>query len=356
MAKKKLAPKKTTITIIRDFCSKWWRALQSRVRGLMARRPHRSFHRTLRRDYSRSLALPGYWSFTNYVRVTLTRNRKLFLGLAAFYGVMIVLLVGVASQESYLNLSEALRQTSGELFKGGWGEIGKATLLLASGMTGSFNSELTEPQLIYATMVALLAWLTAVWLLRSLLSGTRPKLRDGLYSAGSPIVATLLVLVVLMIQMLPVALAIIGFGSAVATELIQSGGVEAMVFWVAIVLLLVLSLYWITSTLLALVIVTLPGMYPLRALKVAGDIVIGRRIRILFRLLWLGLTIALGWVMIMVPVVLIDTWLKGAFPATEWIPVVPVAMLMMSSLTIVWAASYVYLLYRKVVDDDAAPA
>lgn len=354
--KKTTTQKKITAATIRDFSIAKWRYFQGRIRGLMARRPHRSFRKTLRRDYARSLKLPGYWSFTNYVRKTLTQQKKLFFGLAAFYGIMTVLLVGVASQDSYLNLSEALRETSGELFKGGWGEIGKATLLLASGMTGSFNSELTEPQLIYTTLVALLTWLTSVWLLRAVLSGTKPKLRDGLYNAGSPIVATLLVLLTLAVQLIPVALAIVGFGSAVATELIQGGGVEAMVFWVAITLLGVLSLYWITSTLLALVIVTLPGMYPMRALKIAGDVVIGRRLRILLRLLWLGFTIAIGWVVIMVPVVLFDTWAKGAFPTMDWIPVVPVIMLMMSSLTIVWASSYIYLLYRRVVDDDAAPA
>ncbi len=354
--KKSTASKKTLAATSRGLLLAKWNNLVARKRDFLKRRPHRSFRKTLRRDYARSLKLPGYWSFTNHVRVTLMRQKKLFFGLAAFYGVMTVLLVGIASQDAYLNLSEALRETSTELFKGGWGEIGKATLLLASGMTGSFNSELTEPQLIYTTLVALLTWLTSVWLLRALLGGTKPKFRDGLYNAGSPIVATFLVLLTLVAQLLPVALAIVGFGSAVATELIQGGGVEAMIFWAAIALLVLLSLYWVTSTLLALVIVTLPGMYPMRALKIAGDVVIGRRLRILLRLLWLGFTIAIGWLVVMVPIVMLDTWIKGVLPATSWIPAVPVIMLLMSSLTIVWASSYVYLLYRKVVDDDASPA
>jgi hypothetical protein len=58
----------------------------------------------------------------------------------------------------------------------------------------------------------------------------------------------------------------------------------------------------------------------------------------------------------MVPVILFDAWLKGVLPALEWLPLVPVALLALSSLTVIWAASYVYLLYRKVVDDDAKPA
>jgi hypothetical protein len=64
----------------------------------------------------------------------------------------------------------------------------------------------------------------------------------------------------------------------------------------------------------------------------------------------------LSWLLVMVPVILFDAWLKGVFPSIRWLPVVPLALLMMSTLTIVWSASYVYLFYRKVVDDDAAPA
>ena len=37
----------------------------NRTRAYLQRRPHRSFRRTYRRDYERSLALPGYWAFTN---------------------------------------------------------------------------------------------------------------------------------------------------------------------------------------------------------------------------------------------------------------------------------------------------
>ena len=129
-----------------------------------------------------------------------------------------------------------------------------------------------------------------------------------------------------------------------------------MVFWMVASLLAVLSLYWVTSTIIALVIVTLPGMYPMRALKTAGDLVIGRRLRILLRLLWMLLGIVVVWAAVMIPIVIFDTWLKGAWPAIASFPTIPLTLLAASSVTVVWAASYVYLLYRKVVDDDARPA
>jgi hypothetical protein len=44
------------------------------------------------------------------------------------------------------------------------------------------------------------------------------------------------------------------------------------------------------------------------------------------------------------------------FPAIQWLPIVPVVMLVLSSVTAIWAAGYIYLLYRRIVADDSAPA
>jgi hypothetical protein len=208
---------------------------------------------------------------------------------------------------------------------------------------------------VYAVLIFLLTWLTTVWILRTLLSGGKPRLRDGIYNAGAPLLSTFIVGIVAVIQLLPVALAAAGVAAAVTSGLLD-GGVEAMAFWGVVALLALLSLYWITSTLIALIVVTLPGMYPLEAVKIAGDLVIGRRLRILLRLVWLFIITALAWALIMVPIIMFDTWIKGVFPTLQNLPFVPLSMLIMSSLTVVWMASYIYLFYRKVVDDDAAPA
>ena len=155
--------------------------------------------------------------------------------------------------------------------------------------------------------------------------------------------------------MLPLALVLIGYSAAIASGLL-AGGVEAMLFWVAAGLLTSLSIYWITSTFFALVIVTLPGMYPFQAIKTAGDLVIGRRLRILLRIIWMAVGAFLAWAIILIPIIIFDTWLKGIWKAINWVPTVPIILLGLSSLTIVWVSSYIYLLYRKVVADDADPA
>lgn len=361
-------PKKKTATepMVKQEATKshksireWFKSMVGRVKARRSnyamRRPHRSFRRTLRRDYVRTLKLPGYWAFTNYVRKTLWQHKKHFLWIMFLYAVLTALLLGLASQSTYTQLADYLRQTSGDIFQGNWGQLGQASLLVASGALGQFNTSFTEAQQIYAVILIFFTWLTTVWLLRALMADKKPKLRDALYNAGAPIIPTLMVGLLLVVQLIPVALAVLAFGVLVPYGLLD-GGVEAMLFWVAAILLTVLSLYWITGTLIALVVVTLPGKYPMQAIRAAGDLVVGRRIRIMLRIVWLIFTVIAGWLLVMVPIILVDAWIKGVFKAIQWLPLVPLGLLAVGTVTVVWIASYIYLFYRKVVDDDAAPA
>lgn len=328
--------------------------IRQRIDEFLSRRPHRSFRRSQARDYHRSLKLPGFFVFTKSVAKTLWQNKKIFLLLTLVYALLSGLVVGIASQDTYTAITDGLSEASSTLGSDP-GQLGVVIGLIGTAVTGGLNQSLTQTQSTYATLFALMAWLTTVWLLRNILAGNKVKLRDGLYNASAPILSTFLVTLVLILQLLPMALAFIGYSAALASGLLD-GGVEAMLFWIAAGLLVVLSLYWVTSTLIALVIVTLPGMYPMKALSTAGDIAVGRRMRLLLRLLWLIGTIVVTWIVVMVPLVLLNAWINSLWPAFSAVPMLPIALVIMSSLTVVWSSSYVYLLYRKVVADDAKPA
>ena len=328
--------------------------IKKRFISYLGRRPHRSFRPTRRRDYIRPLHLPGYWAFTSHVRKTLWKNRKIFIYLAFFYMIATFVLVGIGSQNLYSSLTETMEVTSGDAFSSFWGQIGKSSLLFFTTVTGGLSQDFTEVQQILATIITLSMWLTGVWLLRNLLAGHKVKFRDGLYNAGAPIISTFAIALLLIIQLLPVAIALIGYGAAISTGLL-SGGVEAMLFWAAAGLLTILSLYLVTSTVFALIIVTLPGMYPFKAIKTAGDLVLGHRLKILFRLIWMGVGVILSWVIIMIPMIMFDLWIKSVLPIINWLPIIPVLLLILSSVTIIWVSSYIYLLYRKVVDNEVNP-
>lgn len=356
-AKAKGAPK--SITSKKNGVVAWFRKHMPNLRRArkeyLSRRPHRSFVRTYRRDYVRTMNIPGYVSFTLYVMKTLKEHKSTFLGLVIVSAIATGVLSGMSSQDTFTTLTETLQETGQSLFEGGTGEIQKAGLLVFTAATGGIATQPTEAQQIFAALIALLTWLSTVWLLRAFLAGSTPTLRDALYNAGAPIVSSGLVFFLFMLQLVPAAIAIIGYSAAVSTDFISTG-VIGMLVAIVCFLLIVLSVYLVTSTFFALVIITLPGMNPWQALRTSGDLVIGRRFRLLLRLVWLVVSVAITWGIILIPIVLLATWIQTTWQQTAFIPIVPFALLLMTSLSSVFVSSYVYLLYRKVVDDDAKPA
>ena len=157
---------------------------------------------------------------------------------------------------------------------------------------------------------------------------------------------------VLLVQLLPIVVVGVLYAGLLSIGVV-SEGFGAMLFWVGAAAVSALVLYWVTSTLIALVVVTLPGMYPFRALRAASDLVVGWRLPILYRWLWGVAVLLLAWIIIMLPIILLDGWLKDTWQQLAIVPVVPVAIAVMMAVSVVWFATYVYLLYRKVVDDHA---
>lgn len=337
----------------RRFGDKWAR-FNDRRHAFIARRPHRSFQRTPRRDYARGMKMPGYYAFTVQVAKTLYQHRRTFLALTGVYALLIIVMGGVTNQETYTQISDLIKESGSSLGDGGLAQLGQAALLLTAAFA-SGPSGLSTDQQIYLAIMLLFVWLSTVWLLREYKLGRKPKMRDGLYNSGAPFISTLFVLLLLVCQLLPIGIVALVY-AALSSVGIVGDGFGSMLFWVIAALVTTLVLYWITSTIIALVVVTLPGMYPWRAVKAASDLVVGRRLRIMYRLVWGAGTVVLAWAVVMIPLILLDTWVKSFWSFAENIPLMPFAAAVMSAVSVVWLASYVYLFYRKVVDDATPPA
>lgn len=332
------------------------RKIRTSLDTYLSRRPHRSFRRTRRRDYVRSLELPGYIAFTAEVFAVIKTYKKTFLLLILSFSVATALLSGVASQESYRQLSDVLDETSKNVLTGTWGEVGKAGLLLTTALNGTFRSDMTEVQQVYAFLLVLFTWLTTVWFLRNALaSRNTPKLRTAIYNAGAPIVPTALIAVVLLLQLIPAAIGIIAYTTAISTGFL-SNPLLSIVFSFVVLGLLLLTVYLIISSFFALIVVTLPGMYPWQAIRTAGDMVVGRRLKILLRVFWLFVVTAILVIVIMLPLIIGVNWLQSTITRLAGIPIIPLILIVVSTSATVFISSYIYLLYRKVLDDDAAPA
>lgn len=270
------------------------------------------------------------------------------------YALIIIFLGIITSQSTYDSIGKLVSESLGKIFDGGVGQLLNAGMLTFSSLAIDTTSLRAEQGVMLALLV-LMTWLTAVWLLREILLGLKPKLRDGLYNATAPLISTSVVLLILLIQLSPVGIMALAYSALVSVHILTEG-FGMMLFGLLAASVLTLVLYWVTSTIIALVVVALPGMYPLRAIQAASDLVVGRRLRIMLRIVWAFVYSSVIWCVVMVSLVLLERGLSSKLKWVESVPIVPFAGAFMMALLFVWLAAYIYLLYRKVVADDAKPA
>jgi hypothetical protein len=350
--KKKVTKKKKPLILLRPifaighFFRNIWRKIVGRQRDFLSRRPHRSLYLTPKERTRRPLRIHKYLAFTGEVWGLVWKNKRLFIKFLLLYSLLSAIIIGLMSQENFAALRDALSEAPN------LGFFNKYSTLFSNALTGGSGAT-DAGQQVLAGLLFIYGWLTLIWLLRHIVGGegAKLKLRDGLYSGGSPVLATCVILVVILVQLLPFALILLAYASVTTVGWINTGiHIENMAAWCALAVAAVMTLYWICSSFIALIVVTLPGMYPFRAIRAAGDLVIGRRLKLVLRLLFMILPIMLMWLVVLIPTILIDGWLK-----LTWQPLVPIVVLLLSTLTIIWCATYIYLLYRKMVDDPTPP-
>lgn len=278
----------------------------------------------------------------------------MFLSMIILYALIIIFLGIITSQSTYDSIGKLVSESLGKIFDSGVGQLLNAGMLTFSSLAIDTTSLRAEQGVMLALLV-LMTWLTAVWLLREILLGLKPKLRDGLYNATAPLISTSVVLLILLIQLSPVGIMALAYSALVSVHILTEG-FGMMLFGLLAASVLTLVLYWVTSTIIALVVVALPGMYPLRAIQAASDLVVGRRLRIMLRIVWAFVYSSAIWCVVMVSLVLLERGLSSKLKWLESVPIVPFAGAFMMALLFVWLAAYIYLLYRKVVADDAKPA
>lgn len=307
--------------------------------------PHKTFKRSYREDYQRELEMPGIMYHIMASFRMIFKNWKLFLPLLIIAVLLNVVFVGIMSESNYAQFQEILDETSAEMSEGDVSSVAKAGLLLLSTITtGGLSGESSEAAVVFGVLIFLIIWLTTIYLLRHVLAEHKIKFRDGLYNAMAPLVSSFLVFVVALIQCLPIFFLVIAFSAAVQTEFLATP-FYALVFFIFAVLMVLLSGYLLSSSLIAFIAVSVPGMYPLRALQTASDLMMGRRIKFILRLVALFLALLLVWVVVMLPLIMFDMWMKQ-FEWTAGIPFVPVCLTIMTCFSAIYITTYLYLYYR----------
>lgn len=313
---------------------------------------HRSFRRSYREDYDRPFEAPGLLSHAVESFKMLFKNWRLFVPFILILAILNIALVGLMSEETYVTFQNSLDETAENIKAGELGTFARSGLLLISTITtGGLSQGLTESQQLAAIILFIVAWLVTIYLVRHRLAGHKIKLRDGLYNALAPFISTLLVLAVILVEAIPLMIVIITYSAAVATNFLATP-FYALIYFIFASLLIILSTYLISSSIIALVAVSAPGLYPLVAVRTARELLIGRRIKFIIRLIYLFFTLIVVWVVIMLPLIALDLVLKKAFDWLQGVPVVSFELLLMTCFSVVYSTIYLYLFYRRLLDYD----
>lgn len=314
--------------------------------------PHRSFKRSYREDYDRPFEAPGLLSHAIASFKLIFKNWRLFLPLAIIIIVANIALVGLMNEDTFVAFQNSVDETTAGFKNGELGTFAKSGLLLISTITtGGLSTGMTEVQQVFAVLLFIITWLVTIYLLRQRLAGHKVKLRDGLYNALTPFISTLIVVAVIFLEAIPIMIVVITYSAAVSTNFLSTP-FYALIYVIFAALMLLLSVYLISSSLIALVAVSAPGLYPFVAIRSAHELLLGRRIKFIIRLIYLIIVIAVVWVVIMTPLIALDLALKSSISWLNGIPFVSIELLIMTCFTAIYATTYLYLFYRRLLDYD----
>lgn len=278
--------------------------------------------------------LPNVLQITKSTAYLLWTHKKLFIGITLIYGLLnLVLVQGFAATTDVASLKQQLNQ----IFTGNFGSLATSFSVFVV-LVGSAGNGSSPTAGAYQFFLGLIVSLAIIWALRQIYADTKIRIRDAYYNGMTPLVPFLLVLLVIGLQLLPMLI-----GSTLYSVIINNGIAVYMIeklLWLGVFLALSLaSLYMISSSTIALYIVTLPGMTPMKALRSARHLVKRRRWVVMRKLLFLPLILFIVTAIIMLPIIIFAT------PLAQWV----FFLLTMFALTVIH--TYIYNLYRELIGE-----
>lgn len=184
------------------------------------------------------------------------------------------------------------------------------------------------------SILFIIASLAIIWALRQLLAGEKVTVKQAYYLGMAPLVPFILLMFVIILQLLPMTI------GAATLGIVSTGafGVVATLIFAAIFLLLAIwSLYMLSCSVLALYIVTLPEMHPRQALRSAKRLILGRRLSVMRRIMFLPFLILLALAAIFIPILLVIP------------PLAAPLFFVFAGLSVFAAHTYLYNLYRRLL-------
>ncbi len=279
--------------------------------------------------------LPSAWRLTKLTLQLLWQHKRLFIGITLLYGIFnLVLVQGLSNTTDLTSLKASLQHALG----GNSGAL-TSSLTVFAVLIGSSGNTSSQTGGAYQLFLVLMVSLATIWALREVMAGAPVRVRDAYYRGMYPLIPFMIVLVVIGLQLIPLAI-----GATVYNIVIANGiavyAAEQFLWALLFGLLSLLSVYMISSSIFALYIVTLPDMTPLKALRSARALVRHRRWTVLRKVLALPVILLVLAAIIMLPIILTITGVA------QWI------FFLISMFAVAVTHGYLYTLYRELLREQ----
>ncbi len=227
--------------------------------------------------------IPSSWQLIKDSLRFLATHRWKFLGLMLIYAVFYFIVVWSPASLDVSTLKSSVETALGDATSG------PVLTAAVAGAVIATPREASNPTVGAALLLGIS--LVIIFAIRELTNGEKIKVRDAYYRGLAPIIPVVCILLVVALQLLPFAIASFVYATA-RTGGVFVTGFEDLSFFIVTLLIGLLSFYFITSSALAFYIATLPGMYPVAALRAAKKVVQFQRFKVFKR--FITLPILLG--------------------------------------------------------------
>lgn len=194
----------------------------------------------------------------------------------------------------------------------------------------------------YHFFLVLLMSLVVIWSLRQIFTAaslqTSLSIRSAFYESTTQLVPFLLIVLLMGLQFLPLLIVLQLYNFIVGGGIANSAG-QQIIFLVVLLATMAVTLVWMTRTVMTLYIVTLSGMRPMQAYRSAKDLVRGRRLSLMRKLLFLPLALFVLAAIIMVPCIII------------WAPLAQWLFFVLTGFGFVLMHAYLYMVYRELLHE-----
>lgn len=203
-------------------------------------------------------------------------------------------------------------------------------------MLDSTTSAAGEVGGMYQIFFLVISVLALIWLYRQQQAGNKVTIKQAFYRGMYPLIPFSMIMMLMSIQLIPVMI-----GNFLFTTVIESGlainMTEQLIWFLLFLLLILLSLYWLSSSIMGLFVVTLPEMTPKRALRKAKTLVTFRRFSIVRKILALLIVVVIVFLMVVFPAIFVSA------------PLAQFLFFGLATMLVPFVVAYLFILYRELL-------